>query len=96
MDPRMHDDGLGTRTALLVKRLRSLLIALRDSGFELQEIVTAIETTAAEHRCALCGALVSSASSAISPPARAAASASPPTGTGEVVNRYALPKAARE
>ena len=56
MDPSVHDDGLRARTALLVKRLRDLLMALRDSGFELQEIVTAIETTAAEHRCALCGA----------------------------------------
>jgi hypothetical protein len=36
MDPRRYDDELHARTALLVKRLRSLLIALRDSGFELQ------------------------------------------------------------
>ena len=35
MDPRIHDDGLHARTALLVQRLRSLLIALRESGFEL-------------------------------------------------------------
>jgi hypothetical protein len=62
MDPGMHDDGLRARTALLVQRLRSLLIALRDSAFELQEVVTTIETTAAEHRCALCGAPISSAS----------------------------------
>ena len=62
MDPRTYHDGLDARTALLVQRLRTLLIALRDSGFELQEVVTTIETTAAEHRRALCGAPISSAS----------------------------------
>ena len=74
MDPRVHDDGLRSRTALLVKRLRDLLMALRDSGFELQEIVMAIETTAAEHRCALCGAPIplAPATSTTSSPAKTA------------------------
>ena len=86
MDPSMHDDGLRTRTALLVKRLRNLLIALRDSGFELQEIITAIETTAAEHRCALCGGLVSSvpASSTTASSPRTATLAALRTDAGEV------------
>ena len=74
MDSSAHDDGLRARTALLVQRLRSLLIALRDCGFELQEVVTTIETTAAEHRCTLCGTPISptSATSATSPSATAA------------------------
>ena len=73
MSSQMHGDGLQGRTALLVKRLRNLLLALRDSTAELQEVTTAIETAAAEHCCALCGAPIALpiAPSADRPPADA-------------------------
>ena len=58
MVSQMNQDGFQGRTALLVKRLRTLLIALRDCSAELQEVTAAIETTATEHRCALCGASI--------------------------------------
>jgi len=62
-----HDNGLQSRTALFVSRLRTLLIALRDSTYDLQELTAAIETSAAEHRCALCGATIASPSKPSAP-----------------------------
>jgi len=77
MAPSNHDDGTHARAALFVKRLRDVLMAMRDAGFELQEIVAAAEATAAEHRCALCGAPISPASA--SPNTATLPSAATPT-----------------